>query len=192
MINDRLIVAGFGGQGVLMIGKMVALSGMERNLNVSWLPSYSSEMRGGTANCNVIVSEDEVDSPMVSKPNFLIVMNYPSFAKFGPRVVPGGKMLVNSSLVHEESDRKDIEIYRMPFNDLAAEAQNERGMNMLVAGAYAALSGTIDMENIFDAIEHTFTDSKAKFVDGNKAMAKLGYDYAVKHFRENERRETAK
>ena len=182
MINEKLIVAGFGGQGVLMIGKMVALSGIENDLEVSWLPAYGSEMRGGTATCSVNVSEEPIDSPMISKPTTLIALNLPSLLKFEGRVQPGGKLIVNSSLVSEEPTRSDIEIYKVPFNDLAVQAGNERGMNMLVAGVYAAITGSVTLENLYAAVVHTFTGDKAKFVPGNKAMCKLGYEYAQEHF----------
>ena len=167
MVNEKLIVAGFGGQGVLMIGKMVALSGMENGMEVSWLPAYGSEMRG---------------SPMIQKPTALIIMNLPSLLKYESWAVPGAKMILNSSLVEQEPTRTDIEVYKVPFNDLATQAGNERGMNMLVAGAYAAITGSITLQNLYDAIDHTFVDSKAKFAEGNKQMAKLGYDYAKEHF----------
>ena len=182
MVNENLIVAGFGGQGVLTIGKMVALSGMENGKEVSWLPSYGSEMRGGTANCNVIVSDEPVDCPVIRKPNALIIMNLPSLLKFENWAVPGARMLLNSALVHREPARRDIQVYKIPFNDLATEAGNERGMNMLVVGAYAAITGSITLQNLYDAIEHTFTGPKEKYVEGNRAMARLGYDYAKENF----------
>lgn len=182
MINEKIIVAGFGGQGVLSIGKMIATSGMKNGLEVSFLPSYSSEMRGGTCNCNVIVSQDPVDAPVISKPNTLIVMNGPSLDKFESWAVPGARLIINSSLVTRDPVRTDLKVYKIPFNDLATEAGNERGMNMMVAGAYAAISGSIPLDSIYEAIEHTFTGAKAKFVPGNKQMAKLGYDYAKTHF----------
>lgn len=182
MVNEKLIVAGFGGQGVLMIGKMVALSGMENNMEVSWLPAYGSEMRGGTATCSVNVSDSEIDSPMILSPTTLIVMNLPSLLKFESGVLPGGRMIINSSLVDQEPTRTDIEIYKVPFNDLATEAGNERGMNMLVAGVYAAISGVVSLDNLYDAIDHAFEGAKAKFIPGNKAMAKLGYEYGIEHF----------
>lgn len=183
MLNEKLIVAGFGGQGVLMIGKMVALSGMENGLEVSWLPAYGSEMRGGTATCSVNVSEMPIDSPVVRKPTTVIVMNLPSLLKFESYVVPGGKLIINSSLVEEEATRTDIEVFRVPFNELATKAGNERGMNMLVAGVYAAVTGCVTLQNLYDAIDHTFVDSKAKFAQGNKDMAKLGYDHAVENLK---------
>lgn len=182
MVNEKLIVAGFGGQGVLMIGKMVALSGMENNMEVSWLPAYGSEMRGGTATCSVNVSDSEIDSPMILSPTTLIVMNLPSLLKFESGVLPGGRMIINSSLIDQEPTRTDIEIYKVPFNDLATEAGNERGMNMLVAGVYAAISGVVSLDNLYDAIDHAFEGAKAKFIPGNKAMAKLGYEYGIEHF----------
>lgn len=177
-MNEKLIVAGFGGQGVLMIGKMVALSGMENNMEVSWLPAYGSEMRGGTATCSVNVSDEPIDSPMILHPSTLIVMNLPSLLRFESGVQTGGKLIINSSLVDQEAARTDLAVYKVPFNDLATEAGNERGMNMLVAGVYAAVSGIISLDNLYDAIEHAFEGAKAKFIPGNKEMAKLGYDYA--------------
>lgn len=182
MINEKLIVAGFGGQGILMIGKMVAMSGMENGMEVSWLPAYGSEMRGGTATCSVNISNDPIDSPMILNPTVLIVMNTPSLVKFESGVKAGGKLIINSSLVEKEPVRTDLEMYKVPFNDLATEAGNERGMNMLVAGVYAAISGFITLENLYTAIEHAFEGNKAKFIPGNKAMAKFGYDYGMEHF----------
>ncbi|WP_369281819.1 2-oxoacid:acceptor oxidoreductase family protein [Oscillibacter sp. GMB15532] len=183
MINEKLIVAGFGGQGVLMIGKMVALSAMENGMEVSWLPAYGSEMRGGTATCSVSVSDEPVDSPMILKPTSLIVMNLPSLLKFEDRLAAGGIMIINSSLVHQEPTRTDIKAFKIPFNDLAMEAGNERGMNMLVAGVYAAITEKISLQNLYDAVDHTFVDAKAKFAQGNKEMIKCGYDYATKSFK---------
>ena len=182
MVNEKLIVAGFGGQGVLMIGKMAAMSGMENGMEVSWLPAYGSEMRGGTATCSVNISDSPIDSPMILNPTTLIVMNLPSLIKFEPAVQPSGRMIVNSSLVEQEPVRTDIEIYKVPFYDLAAQAGNERGMNMLVAGVYAAISGTITLENLYTAIEHAFEGGKAKFIPGNQEMAKVGYNYGMEHF----------
>lgn len=181
-MNEQLIVAGFGGQGVLSIGKMVALSGMLNNKQVSWLPSYTSEMRGGTANCNVIVSDEPVGSPIIRRPNALIIMNLPSLLKYEKMAVPGAKMLLNTSMVDREPERTDITVYKIPFNDLAREAGFERGTNMLVAGAYAAITQEISLENLYTAIEHTFTGRKEKFIEPNKKMAKVGYDYATEHF----------
>ena len=167
-MNEKLIVAGFGGQGVLMIGKMVAEAAVRDDKEVSWLPAYGSEMRGGTATCSVNVSDDPIDSPQIRKPTTLIVMNLPSLLKFESYLVPGGKLILNTSLVDDRPTRTDIDVYEVPFNDLAMEAGNERGMNMLVAGAYAAITGNITLENINDAIEHTFTGEKEKFQAGDR------------------------
>ena len=161
MVNEKLIVAGFGGQGVLMIGKMAAMSGMENGMEVSWLPAYGSEMRGGTATCSVNISDSPIDSPMILNPTALIVMNLPSLIKFEPAVQPGGRMIVNSSLVEQEPVRTDIEVYKVPF---------------------AAISGTITLENLYTAIEHAFEGGKAKFIPGNQEMAKVGYNYGMEHF----------
>ena len=178
----EMICAGFGGQGVLTTGLILAEAGMKLGMNVLWYPSYGSEMRGGTATCSVNISNDPIDSPMILNPTALIVMNTPSLVKFESGVKAGGKLIINSSLVEKEPTRTDLKIYKVPFNDLATKAGNERGMNMLVAGVYAAISGFITLENLYTAIEHAFEGNKAKFIPGNKAMAKFGYDYGIEHF----------
>jgi len=119
---------------------------------------------------------------MIQNPTALIIMNLPSLLKYESWAVPGAKVIINSSLVEQETTRTDIEVYKVPFNDLATQAGNERGMNMLVAGTYAAITGSITLQNLYDAIDHAFVDSKAKFAEGNKRMAKLGFDYAKEHF----------
>lgn len=119
MIDERIIVAGFGGQGVMMIGKLLAHSGMMENLNVSWLPSYGPEMRGGTANCNVILSENIIGAPVVTEATCVIAMNLPSLDKFEPVVKTGGRLMINSSLIDRTSKRTDVNVLEIPVNDIA-------------------------------------------------------------------------
>src|SRR5512146_1826228 len=123
-MEHEIIVAGFGGQGVLFVGLVLTHAGMNAGRNVAWFPSYGPEMRGGTANCTVIISEDEVGSPIVSRPSAAIVMNEPSLAKYAPRVKPGGTLVVNSSLVKSRSERTDIRIIEVPANAIAYELGN--------------------------------------------------------------------
>lgn len=182
MILDRIIIAGFGGQGVLRIGQMIAYAGLAENLEVSYLPSYSSEMRGGTANCNVLVSDKPIASPLVRKANFVVVMNLPSLRKFESCVETGGKLVVNSSMTDKKSDRNDIDVYYIPANQIAEEVGNPRGMNMIFVGAYAALQKTLPLDSLEKTIENSFTGKKASFVKSNKELLKRGYDYVSEHY----------
>lgn len=177
MILDKIVIAGFGGQGVLRIGQMIAYAGLDEGLEISWLPSYGAEMRGGTSNCNVIVSDRPIASPLVRKATFVIAMNLPSLLKFEKWVVPGGKIVINSSLVDKKVERDDIDIFYLPANTLAEELGNPKGMNMPFLGAYAALTGTLSLEALYHVIDKSFTDSKKKFAQSNKELVKKGYDF---------------
>jgi 2-oxoglutarate ferredoxin oxidoreductase subunit gamma len=179
-VYDKIIIAGFGGQGALLVGRMIAHAGLEENKEVSWLPSYGSEMRGGTANCSVIVSDNIVPSPVIQKPNFVVVMNKPSFDKFEKMVEPGGKLIVNSSLIEDKSQRTDIDVYYIPANEIANETGDDRSMNMIFLGAYVALTESISLESVFTAIENNLTGSKEKYIDSNKLLIQKGYDLIKK------------
>jgi len=135
MKTYEIILAGFGGQGVMSMGMLLTYSGMEEQLHVSWIPSYGPEQRGGTANCGVVISTDPVGSPVVTEPNTAVMMNTPSLRKFASRMTPGGLMLLNSSLVEEEPARSDLRVYGIPANDIARELGNDRVANMVVTGA---------------------------------------------------------
>ncbi|MDD3832059.1 MAG: 2-oxoacid:acceptor oxidoreductase family protein [Clostridia bacterium] len=151
-MEQGIICAGFGGQGVLSLGKMIVYVAMEKGLHVTWLPSYGPEMRGGTANCSVVASTEEVASPLVSTPDCLIAMNRPSLDKFINDVVSGGMVLINSSLIDIKVDRKDINVYYIPANDLALQHANERSSNIVMYGAYAKLNGNIGSMDEFEKI----------------------------------------
>jgi len=133
-MTSNIILAGFGGQGILFAGKLLAYSGLMDNKEVSWLPSYGPEMRGGTANCSVVISDSEISSPLVLEPDDLIAMNLPSYNKFIDKIKPGGKAFIDSTLVEEKSDRTDIECYYVPATSLAQE-NNLSGMaNIILIG----------------------------------------------------------
>lgn len=132
---ERMIFAGFGGQGIMVMGKILAYAGMLEGKNVTWLPSYGPEMRGGTANCNVVVSEKEVASPIVTKATTVVVMNKPSMEKFEKRVATGGILFVNSSLIDVKSTRTDIDVYYIPATELAEELGDIEAANMILLGA---------------------------------------------------------
>ena len=170
-------MAGFGGQGVLLFGKFLALSGLKEGKEVVWIPSYGPEMRGGTCNCTVVVSEDPIGSPIIDSPNTVVVMNKPSLAKFGPRVSPDGLLLINSSLIDTTSDRTDIRIETVPANDIALELGNGKAANMVALGAYVALTKVVKFDTILDVVKENFAKKK-EFLDLNIRAVKKGYELA--------------
>lgn len=134
-MNYEMIFAGFGGQGVMLLGKMVTFAAMNEGKSVSWFPSYGPEMRGGTANCTVVISDEEVGSPIVSDPNVAVTMNVPSFELYEKAVRPGGTMIYNSSMIDRKPTRSDIKYVAVPANDIATEIGNPRAANLVVLGA---------------------------------------------------------
>ncbi len=150
--NPKLIIAGFGGQGVLMLGLGLAQAGMEAGYQVSWIPSYGPEMRGGTANCHVNLSTERIGSPTVSQPSLLIAMNAPSLDKFEKQVVKNGMILYNSSMIDKKPARSDIESVGIPATEIADELGNTRVANMVVLGAYIGLTGILDKKTLFQAL----------------------------------------
>ena len=140
-MSDRfyhnMIIAGFGGQGVLVIGNLLAYAAMKEGKHVTYLPTYGVEMRGGTANCTVVISSQEIGSPVVGRPHAAIVMNLPSLIKYEPRVLPEGLLMINTSLIDlKETSRKDIEILPVPVNEIAIENGNPKLANMVALGAF--------------------------------------------------------
>lgn len=175
MINEKIICAGFGGQGVMLIGQLLAYSGMMEEKQVSWLPSYGPEMRGGTANCNVIVSDEPVASPVITNDaTCAIVMNLPSLEKFEASVEEGGKILINSSLIEKKAGRNDIKAYYVPANDIAIDVGNDRVANMVMLGAYLKLTEIVKPETIIEALKKIFGDKKAHLIDVNKTALSQG------------------
>ena len=150
--NPRLKIAGFGGQGVLLLGLGLAQCGMMEGRRVSWLPSYGPEMRGGTAHCHVNISDDEIGSPLVSRPTVLIAMNQPSLEKFEGQVAPGGLVLLNTSMISKRPDRDDLEVLDVPASEMAQKLGNPRAANMIMLGAYAGYTGMISEETISAAL----------------------------------------
>jgi len=151
--EKSLIAAGFGGQGLLVLGQLVAYSGMAEGRNVSWLPSYGPEMRGGTANCSVIVSDSEIGAPVVTEADAVIVMNQPSFTKFKDAVKPGGVLLYNSDLIKLGEVRADIKIIAISANTIAAEVGSDRVGNIVMLGALVKASGIVGDKSCEDVIK---------------------------------------
>ena len=174
----KIMISGFGGQGVLSLGKFISYSAIEQNLNTSWLPSYGPEMRGGTANCSVIYSADEIAAPVIDHPDILIAFNEPSLDKFEGSVKEGGIIITNSDIVHKKTTRKDVRFFEIPVDTLAAEI-NKRGANVYMLGALLPLFKEISLESAIGAVEHVF-ESKPKVIPANIECLKAGNEYMKK------------
>lgn len=178
-MQERVVMAGFGGQGVMSMGQLLTYAGMIENKNVSWLPSYGPEMRGGTANCNVMVSDSPIGSPIVTEATAAIVMNLPSLDKFEDDVVEGGNLLINSSLIEKKAKRDDLNKYYIPANELAVELGNAKVANMVMLGAYLELTKAVKIESIVEALKKVFGESKSHLIPINKKALEKGAE-AVK------------
>jgi 2-oxoglutarate ferredoxin oxidoreductase subunit gamma len=152
-VQYEVMFAGFGGQGILAIGQILAKAAMEEGKHVVWLPSYGPEMRGGTASCTVVISEKEIGSPIISNPRCAAVLNLPSFDKFSPLVKAGGLLIINSSLIDVRSDRTDVDQLLVPANDLAIKAGTSRAMNMAILGSFVGRSKLVSKEAARRSIE---------------------------------------
>ena len=173
MTND-ILLAGFGGQGILFIGKMLAYLGLYGGKQVSWLPSYGPEMRGGTCNCSVCISDDPIGSPLVLEPNQLLVMNTPSFDKFIGSVKAGGKCFIDSTLVDGESDRSDIDCYYVPATQLANDNGLQGMANVILLGKMIKETGMADEDVIEKTVKKVVPPKKAHLVDANLKALRLG------------------
>lgn len=171
---EEVIFAGFGGQGVLSMGKMLSYAGMMKGKNVSWLPSYGPEMRGGTANCSVIISDDLIGSPVVTDADTLVVMNRPSLEKFESFVKPGGTIIVNSSLIDQKVVRDDVNVYYFPVNDVATECGNAKAANMVMLGAYIKIKGFPAEEDLLGAFLKVFGEGKKGLLPLNEKAVAAG------------------
>ena len=173
-MQERVIMAGFGGQGVMSMGQLLTYAGMIENKHVSWLPSYGPEMRGGTANCNVMVSDGPIGSPIVTEATAAIVMNRPSLDKFEDDVVKGGNLLINSSLIDRKANREELNAYYIPANEMAVELGNAKVANMIMLGAYLELTKAVKVESIVAALKKVFGESKAHLIPLNEKALEKG------------------
>ena len=183
-MTTEIIFAGFGGQGVILAGKILALAGMSEDKYVSHIPSYGAEMRGGTANCSVIVSDDEVASPVIEHPDVVVALNLPSMVKFEPALKKGGLLIYNSSLISEKPQRTDIRTIALPANEIAEQTNNARGANMVVLGCLAkVIPGMISGVKPFEyALDEAISARNKKFNPINIATIEAAYskDYDIK------------
>jgi 2-oxoglutarate ferredoxin oxidoreductase subunit gamma len=176
-VTSEIQLAGFGGQGILFAGKVLAYCGMLDGREVSWLPSYGPEMRGGTCNCSVTLSDEPIGSPTVYNPDILIVMNEPSFVKYINEVKPGGCAFVNTTLVDSVSDRKDISIYNIPATAMAEENGLTGGANIVMIGMLIKKTGIISMDGIESTIRKMVPPKKAQLIENNMKAIRMGYDF---------------
>ena len=179
MQND-VIMAGFGGQGILLIGKMLAYAGMREGKEVSWLPSYGPEMRGGTCNCTVVISDRPVGSPVIRSPRAVVAMNLPSLDKFEPDLRPGGLLIINTSLIDRGARRDDVTVVSVPANEIANELGNPRGANMIALGAYLGATEAVSLDGVIEVVRETFA-AKAAVIDVNITALRRGHELGAAH-----------
>ena len=177
MKTTQILIAGFGGQGILFAGKFLPYKGLLEDLQVSWLPSYGPEMRGGTANCNVILSEEPVGSPIVTSPDVLIAMNLPSLQKYVDAVVPGGQIYVDSTLIAEKVERTDVEVYYIPATAMANEAGVPTLANMVMMGHVLQHNPELTFEGTEVTVQKLVPPKKAELVGLNMKALEAGRDY---------------
>lgn len=171
------VLAGFGGQGILFMGKVLAYAGLVDGKEVSWLPSYGPEMRGGTANCSVTISDEPIGSPLVINPNILVAMNLPSFDKFIDKVNAGGKVFIDSTLIDKKTDRNDIDVYYVPATELA-EANNLKGLaNIILVGKIFKETGFCTYEALEAGIRKSVPPKKAALIESNLKAIEIGMNY---------------
>lgn len=178
-----VIMAGFGGQGILMIGNLLALAAMDEGRHVTYFPAYGVEMRGGTANCTVVISDEEIGSPVVGRPGSCVIMNGPSLDRYLPLIREGGTLLINRSLVDPgRVDRADIRLLAPPANDIARETVGSQQLASMVAlGAYVAVTGVVRMQTLFDCLPKVVSKKYEKFIPLNVNALKEGESFARHH-----------
>ena len=176
-MTKNILIAGFGGQGVLFAGKALAKMAMHEGLHVTWLPSYGPEMRGGAANCSVIISDEEIGSPLVPDPDILIALNIPSFDKFEPHIKPGGMLFADSTMVEKKSARTDIEAHYIPASGLASDEKLTGLANVIMLGHLLRVTGLFDYDAFLADLVGGIPASRAALVEGNTKALRIGYDY---------------
>lgn len=177
-METSIIIAGFGGQGVLFAGQLLAYAGMEGGRHVTWIPSYGPEMRGGTANCTVIIADEQIGAPIVAAPDIAVVLNQPSYEKYEPLVKPAGLLVVNRSIVSEHSARDDIDAVYVAANRIAEEEGSTKMLNMALVGAMLGQRPILTLEQIEQALRKHLPQSKAHLLEKNIAVLHRGYQEA--------------
>ena len=177
MKTTQILIAGFGGQGVLFAGKFLAYKGLMENMQLSWLPSYGPEMRGGTANCSVVLSDTPVGSPIITSPDVLIAMNLPSLQKFVNDVVPGGQIYVDSALIDAKVERTDVDVFYIPATQMAKEEGISTLANMIIVGHLLENNAELSFEGAEETVKKLVPAKKAALVELNLKALQLGKEY---------------
>lgn len=170
----EIVIAGFGGQGVLSMGKILAYSGLMEDKEVSWMPSYGPEQRGGTSNVTVIVSDEQVSSPVVNEYDIVIALNQPSLDKFAPRVKKGGILVYDPNGIHSFSDRKDINIYEVPAMDECEKLGNDKTFNMIILGGVLKVAPMVTLESVIAGLKKSLPERHHKLIPMNEQAIKIG------------------
>ena len=176
-MREEIIFAGFGGQGIMFMGKAIAYAAMNEGKFVTWIPSYGAEVRGGTAHSMVIVSDSLIASPVVRQPSICVVMNKPSFDKFEGKVKEKGLLVINSSLVESQTKRKDIDVLKVPATDMAFKLGNPRVSNMIILGALLAAKDLLNPESLVESLAELIPKSRKDLLSINKEAISQGYEY---------------
>ncbi len=174
-MESSIIIAGFGGQGVLFAGQVLAYAAMDAGRHVTWIPSYGPEMRGGTANCTVIIAKEPIGAPLVDRPDIAVVLNLPSFEKYEPLVKPGGLLVVNSAIVSAESKRDDIDVIYVPANHIAEELGSTKMLNMVVVGALLGARPLLSLEQVGETLREHLPPSKQELLAANQQALQRGF-----------------
>ena len=175
-MNKEMIFAGFGGQGVMLMGQILAYAGMLEGQQVSWFPAYGPEMRGGTANCSIIIGDEPVGTPIVTEPSVVVAMNLPSLDKFEPMLPVGGTLLINSSLIDRKPHRTDVKTYYVPCNDIAQELGNLKVANMVMVGAIIAASGVVNIDSVITVLAKKIFKNKPTVMPINEQAIRRGLE----------------
>ncbi len=178
MKTTQILIAGFGGQGILFAGKFLAYKGLTEDLQVSWLPSYGPEMRGGTANCNVILSDTPVGSPIITEPDVLIAMNLPSLQKYVDTVAPGGQVYVDSALIDAKVERTDVQVFYIPATQMAKEAGIASLANMIIVGHLLQNNPELSFEGTEEVVSKLVPPKKAALIELNMKALQMGKDFS--------------
>ena len=176
-MHEEVIVSGFGGQGALFAGQLLTYTGMDEGYHVTWIPSYGPEMRGGTANCTVILSDKEIGSPIIREPSICIVMNPPSMEKYEPLVRPGGLLIANSTLVRLQSERQDIDVVYVPANRLAAELGNVKMANVVLLGAMLGSREILPISAVKRTLDEHIPERRKHIIEPNKRALDRGIQF---------------
>lgn len=179
-MTKKTIFSGFGGQGVLMMGYVLAVSAMRDGKNVTYLPAYGAEVRGGTANCTVVVSDEEIFSPVASSPDFAVIMNNPSFIKYEGMIKKDGIIILNSSLIDREPSRGDLDVVKVPANDLSKELGSDRTINMIMLGAFVTKTKITTLDSIMNGLTEIVKGKKASVMKLNRKGLDWGAQYVLK------------